>query len=36
MIGTHGLYESIDFSTPRMPLGATHAIVRSYMAHHQG
>ena len=36
MLGTHGFYESIDFSTPRLPIGAAHAIVREYMAHHQG
>jgi cyclic beta-1,2-glucan synthetase len=36
MLGTHGFYESIDFSTPRLPIGETHAIVREYMAHHQG
>ena len=36
MLGTHGFYESIDFSLPRLPLGETHAIVREYMAHHQG
>nr|MBP7687213.1 hypothetical protein [Thermoflexales bacterium] len=36
MLGTHGFYESIDFSAPRLPIGETHAIVREYMAHHQG
>lgn len=36
MLGTYGLYESIDFSSSRLLLGDTHAIVRSYMAHHQG
>jgi cyclic beta-1,2-glucan synthetase len=36
MIGTHGFYESIDFSATRLPIGSPHAIVRSYMAHHQG
>jgi len=36
MLGTHGFYESIDFSPARLPFGETHAIVRSYMAHHQG
>ena len=36
MLGTHGLYESVDFSPTRLMLGETHAIVRSYMAHHQG
>ena len=36
MLGMYGLYESIDFSPARLALGETHAIVRSYMAHHQG
>jgi cyclic beta-1,2-glucan synthetase len=36
MLGTYGLYESVDFSPSRLALGETHAIVRSYMAHHQG
>ncbi len=36
MLGTHGFYEALDFSTSRLALGETHAIVRSHMAHHQG
>ena len=36
MLGPYGFYESIDFSPTRLALGETHAIVRSYMAHHQG
>ncbi|CAG0946396.1 partial cyclic beta-1,2-glucan synthetase, partial [Anaerolineae bacterium] len=36
MLGTYGLYEAIDFSPTRFALGETHAIVHSYMAHHQG
>jgi len=36
LLGTYGLYESVDFSPSRLALGETHAIVRSYMAHHQG
>ena len=36
MLGTYGLFESVDFSPARLALGETHAIVRSYMAHHQG
>ncbi|MCJ7549926.1 MAG: hypothetical protein MUQ30_09625, partial [Anaerolineae bacterium] len=36
MLGPYGFYESIDFSPARLALGDTHAIVRSYMAHHQG
>ncbi len=33
--GRYGLFEAIDFTPARMPLGATHAVVQSYMAHHQ-
>ncbi|MEZ4869210.1 MAG: glucoamylase family protein [Caldilineaceae bacterium] len=36
MMGRYGLYEAIDFTTSRLNLGQDHAIVRSYMAHHQG
>ncbi|BCX02272.1 MAG: hypothetical protein KatS3mg053_0210 [Candidatus Roseilinea sp.] len=35
-LGAYGLYEAIDFTPKRLPLGNKHAIVRSYMAHHQG
>ncbi|OGC75959.1 MAG: hypothetical protein A2Z27_05165 [candidate division Zixibacteria bacterium RBG_16_50_21] len=34
--GVYGLYESIDFTTDRLPLGDTSTVVREYMAHHQG
>jgi cyclic beta-1,2-glucan synthetase len=36
VLGAYGLYESVDFSPTRLALGETHAVVRSYMAHHQG
>ena len=36
MMGRYGLYEAIDFTTSRLGLGQDHAIVQSYMAHHQG
>jgi cyclic beta-1,2-glucan synthetase len=36
LCGPYGLYESVDFTPPRLPPGQTHAVVRSYMAHHQG
>ena len=36
MFGEYGLYESIDFTRSRMAAGQEAAIVRSYMAHHQG
>src|SRR5690606_26850814 len=32
----HGLYEAIDYTPERLPRGQTHALIRSYMAHHQG
>lgn len=35
-LGTYGMYEAVDYSASRLTLGETHAIVRSYMAHHQG
>lgn len=36
MQGKYGLYEAIDFTATRLPLGSKCATVRSYMAHHQG
>lgn len=36
MWGLYGLYESVDFTTERLKTGETHALVRTYMAHHQG
>lgn len=35
-LGHHGFYEALDFTPARVPQGQTAAIVRSYMAHHQG
>lgn len=34
--GPLGLYEAIDYTPARVPPGRDHALVRSYMAHHQG
>ena len=34
--GDYGLYEAIDYSPARLPRGQASAIVRSWMAHHQG
>jgi len=34
--GKYGLYEALDYTISRVPNGQTHAIVRSFMAHHQG
>jgi len=36
MLGDYGLYEAIDYSTARLPLGQQRAVVRSFMVHHQG
>ncbi len=34
--GQYGFYEAVDFTPARLPDGQTHAVVRAYMAHHQG
>src|SRR5437867_889608 len=34
--GAYGFYEALDYTAPRLPDGATVAVVRAYMAHHQG
>ncbi len=34
--GKFGLYEALDYTTSRVPTGQTHAVVRSFMVHHQG
>ncbi|HSB01392.1 MAG TPA: glucoamylase family protein [Anaerolineales bacterium] len=36
MWGPYGLYESVDFTPDRLKTGETHAIIRSFMVHHQG
>ena len=36
LMGRYGLYEAVDFTASRVADGAHHAIVRSFMAHHQG
>ena len=35
-LGAYGYYEAIDFTPGRVPIGESFAIVRNYMAHHQG
>lgn len=35
-LGTYGLYEALDFTPSRKPLGRDYKLVSSYMAHHQG
>jgi len=34
--GTYGFYEALDYTPARLPENALVAIVRAYMAHHQG
>jgi len=34
--GRFGFYEALDYTAARVPNGQTHAVVRSFMAHHQG
>ena len=36
MLGLYGVYESIDFTTERLLLDETSAVVGEYMTHHQG
>ncbi|MFP5419244.1 MAG: GH36-type glycosyl hydrolase domain-containing protein, partial [Gammaproteobacteria bacterium] len=35
-MGRYGFYEAIDYTPSRVPRGRQHAVVRSFMAHHQG
>ncbi len=34
--GRYGFYESVDYTPSRLPRGEKGAVVRSFMAHHQG
>ena len=34
--GRHGFYEAVDYTPKRLPEGQSFAIVRAFMAHHQG
>jgi len=34
--GRYGMYEAVDYTPSRLPRGQSSAIVRSFMAHHQG
>ncbi len=34
--GRYGLYEAIDYTASRLPHGEPKAVVRSFMAHHEG
>jgi cyclic beta-1,2-glucan synthetase len=35
-LSTYGLYEAIDYTANHLALGQSSAVVREYMAHHQG
>lgn len=34
--GRYGFYEALDYTISRLPRGKTHALIQSFMAHHQG
>ncbi|RJX32205.1 MAG: cyclic beta 1-2 glucan synthetase [Oxalobacter sp.] len=36
LMGAYGFYEAVDYTPSRVPRGKNSAIVRSFMAHHQG
>ena len=33
--GRYGFYEAVDYTPSRLPRGQSHAVIRSFMAHHQ-
>lgn len=35
-LGNFGFFEAIDYTPARVPRGKSHAVVRAFMAHHQG
>ncbi|MBI5506490.1 MAG: cellobiose phosphorylase [Deltaproteobacteria bacterium] len=35
-LGEYGMRDAIDYTPARLPGGARHVVVKSYMAHHQG
>ncbi len=35
-LSAYGFYEAIDYTPTRVPRGKSHAIVQTFMAHHQG
>ena len=35
-MGKYGFYEAIDYTASRLPRGQDYAVIRSFMAHHQG
>ena len=34
--GKYGFYEAVDYTVSRLPRGQSSAVIRSFMAHHQG
>ncbi len=36
LAGPFGLYEAVDYTASRLPRGQASAVIRSFMAHHQG
>lgn len=36
LLGSYGFFEAIDYTPLRVPHGKSYAVVRSFMAHHQG
>ena len=36
LLGDYGMFEAVDFTAARLPHGRSFALVRSFMAHHQG
>ena len=34
--GKYGMYEAVDYTASRLPRGRSSAVIRSFMAHHQG
>jgi hypothetical protein len=34
--GQYGFFEGIDFTKRRLPIGQSHTVIKSFMAHHQG
>ena len=35
-VGRYGLYEAVDFTSERIPVGTSFKVIQSFMAHHQG
>ncbi|MET0267243.1 MAG: glucoamylase family protein [Duganella sp.] len=35
-MGRYGFFEAVDYTPSRLPRGQSHAVIRSFMVHHQG